>query len=152
MKEVKDAIYAVRKNLDRPLATIIATEHPEDRYFIGEALLTATVLFLLNRYAGAYVDRLGLKPLAESHADKTKSFLQLIRAKTVTPADILAQERLLEEALTAIRKFGVLPENEAEAIQMLTNELIVFGAIRGQASDTAVQVAKAVDPFIKKAV
>ena len=41
-----DLLERLGKRLGRPAATVIMAEHPDDRYFIGEALLAAAALFL----------------------------------------------------------------------------------------------------------
>lgn len=126
--------------MDKALATVLATPSAEDRYFIGEALLGATVLFVLNRYTGAYLDRLGLKPLAEQHAEATLGFLDRIRTKSVTPADSERQEQRLQEALAAIRVQGASGDAERVAEEALARALVESGAMGAQARDLAREV------------
>ena len=115
MSDAAQATELLSKRLDKALATVVATKSPEDRYFIGEAILAGVVVFVLNRYAGAYVDRLGLKPLAEGHADATLAFLEKVRSKSATAADQEKQEAELQAALTAIKSHGVSSEAEQAA-------------------------------------
>ena len=60
--------------LDKALATVLVTTSADQRYFIGEALLTGASLYLFSRYAGVYLDRLGFKAVAERLADSTLKF------------------------------------------------------------------------------
>ncbi len=146
----QEAAQRVQRNLDKALATTLATQQAEDRYFIGEALLAAITLFLLNRYAGAYVDKLGLKPLAESHAEKTKAYLGRIRAKEIAPSDTVDQEQLLQEAILTVRKLGRQQNAEEAANQALVLELTQAGALRAQATTTVASVAAAFNEAVRK--
>jgi hypothetical protein len=150
MTAAQEAAQRVQRKLDKALATTLATQQAEDRYFIGEAILTAITFFLLNRYAGAYVDRLGLKPLAESHADKTKAYLDRIRAKEIAPSDTFEQEQLLQESILTIRKLGWEQDAEQAANRALILELTQAGALRAQATATVAELSAALNEAVRK--
>jgi hypothetical protein len=134
---------SLSKRLDKPLATVLATKTPGDLYFIGEGLIGLIALFLLNRFAGAYVDKLGLKALAEATAKATRSLLADIRHKHTNEKTITISRRNLAQAIQAVRDHGRDKPVELEVIQILIIELVNAGAIRSQAGNTAEEVAKA---------
>ncbi|PNG24759.1 hypothetical protein CR492_16775 [Methylocella silvestris] len=136
--------------MDKALATVLATPSAEDRYFIGEALFIGTVLFVLNRYAGAYLDELGIKPLAKQHADATRDYLAKIRAKKIEPSDGEAQQKQLQLALTAIEERGASPEAARAAEETLAKVLVDAGAINAQARETAHEVTVVVQAIVRR--
>jgi hypothetical protein len=143
-KGATKAFNEAKNGMDKAIATVLAAKSPEDRYFLGEALLAGVVLFVLNRYAGAYVDRLGLKSLAEAHADATRDFLKAIKDKEVSDADQEKQLALLGEALKEIKARGPSPEAEGEAKKVIIQELVKAGAIEAQAEATADLMVEAI--------
>jgi hypothetical protein len=149
MSDASEAVEHLSGRMDKALATVLASPSAEERYFIGEALLAAAAVFVLNRYAGAYLDKLGLKPLAEQHAEATRGFLDKIRTKTITPADREKQEVQLQQALTAMRAHGVSAEAERAAERTLVGVLVDAGAINVQAQDTAHEVAVIVQVIVR---
>jgi hypothetical protein len=126
--------------IDRPLATVVATDGSEMRYFIGEAVLTSVVLYILNKYLSSYIDALGLKDLATRHAAGTKEFLTRIRSKSVTPANQMEQNAILDESRKILKSHGMSPEIDKLAEQAVVDDLIKLGAGRAQARDTALRV------------
>src|SRR5260370_39437758 len=106
MSDASNAVTQLSGRMDKALATVLVTPSAEDRYFIGEALLGAAVLFVLNRYAVAYLDKLGLKPLAEQHAEATRGFRDRVRAKSGTAAGREGQEGPLQQMRAAVRTEG----------------------------------------------
>jgi hypothetical protein len=143
-KAATKAFGEVQSGMDKAMATVLAAKSADDRYFLGEVLLAGVVYFVLNRYAGTYVDRLGLKGLAEAHADATQEFLKSIKDKKVTDADQDKQLALLSEALKEIKARGPSPQAEAEAKKVIIQELVQAGAIEAQAEATAELMVKAV--------
>ncbi len=143
-KGATKAFTEANRGMDKAIATVLAAKSPEDRYFLGEALLAGVVLFVLNRYAGTYVDRLGLKSLAEAHADATRDFLKAIKNKKVSEADREKQLALLGEALKEIKARGPSPEAEDDAKKVIIQELVTAGAIEAQAEATAELMVKAI--------
>jgi len=126
--------------IDRALATVVATDGSEMRYFIGESALTSVVLYILNKYLGSYLDALGLKDLAVRHAAATKEFLTRIRSKTVTPANQTEQDAILDESRKILKSYGMSSELDKLAEQAVVDDLIKLGAGRAQARDTALRV------------
>ena len=144
MRDVQSAIESLKARFDKSLATILVTERPDDRYFIEEALLVGATLFVLNRYAGAYLDGLGLKSLAEAHGKATCDFLRKLRSKGVQSDDYEEQRLLFQQAVDLIREKGGTEEADQSARLSLTIELIQSGALEFQAADAVVQVSTAV--------
>jgi hypothetical protein len=126
--------------IDRPLATVVATDGSEMRYFIGEAVLTSVVLYILNNYLTSYIDALGLKDLATRHAAATKEFLTRIRSKSVTLANQMEQNAMLDESREILNSHGMSPEIDKLTEQAVADDLIKLGAGRAQARDTALRV------------
>ena len=126
--------------IDRPLATVVATDGSEMRYFIGEAVLTSVVIYILNKYLSSYIDALGLKDLATRHADATTEFLTRIRSNSVTAANQMEQNAILDESRKILKNHGMSPEIDKLAEQAVVDDLIKLGASRAQARDTALRV------------
>jgi hypothetical protein len=126
--------------IDRALATVVATERSEMRYFIGESVLISVVLYILNKYLSSYIDALGLKDLATQHATATTEFLKRIRSKSVTAANQTEQNAILDESRKILKSHGMSSEIDKLAEQAVVDDLIELGAGRAQARDTALRV------------
>jgi hypothetical protein len=129
-----------RSKVDLALATVLATTDADTRYFIGEATLGAIIMFLLNRYAGAYLDELGLKDAAKRHADATKELVSRIRSKSLRSTEQTDQEKIFSEAWEVLQVRGMSIENDRRAENALVRDLVELGAGREQARSTAAEV------------
>ena len=133
----------LRRELDKSLATVLATREAGDLYFIGSEILTGVTVFLLTRFAEAYVERLGLKALAEKCADASLSLISAIREKLMAQELVIECRQQVADAMDAIRRPGYSSEVEVEVKRLLARALLEAGAIRSQAQDTAERVASA---------
>jgi hypothetical protein len=96
-------IDRVALQLDPATATIVVSEIPEERQFIGEALLLAAGLFLLAEYASGFLDGLGLKDEAKAHGAAARAWLAHLHSGQPSDADLARQRQLVGRVLGDIR-------------------------------------------------
>lgn len=141
MTEASKAVEQLAGRIDKALVTVLATKSADERRFIFEAAIGFVAGLILNRYAGAYLDKLGLKALAENHAEATLAALEHLRGNSpLTPADQEQQLTQLQQALQEMRAHGASAEAEKAAAEAIEQMLIEAGAMRAQAQETAREV------------
>lgn len=139
MQSSPDIVQQFRARLDQALATVIATGDPDDRYFIGEAILGGVAYFILERYAGIYLDEFGAKDAAKRLAEYSKDLLARIRNKTNLSIEG-GDDTALFDAWRIIRDRGMSETLDRTVEDALAIELIELGSGRAQAQGTAAEV------------
>jgi hypothetical protein len=139
MQSSLNIVQQFRPRLDQALATVIATGDPQDRYFIGEAILTGVVYFILQRYAGIYLDELGAKDAAKRLAERTKDLLAHVRNKASVSTE-QGDDAVLFDAWEIIRARGMSEALDRTVENALALELIELGSGRLQARATVVEI------------
>ena len=98
-----DAIVArLDAQLDNATATIVASDDPEKRHFIGEAILTAVAIYLLNKYADGYLEGLGFIAMAREHGEKTRAWFFKLRKGSVSGEEIKEQKEEMKPILAEL--------------------------------------------------
>ena len=140
-------IDQVARALDPATATIVIAETPEERRFVGEALLLAAGLFLLQQYASGFLDGLGLQEKAKAHGAAARGWLSGLRSGQPSDGDLARQRQAVASVLGDIRpriasEQAAVNAGEAAVQQYLRSA----GATDGQSS----HVAKTITANLKK--
>jgi hypothetical protein len=140
-----DVSSRLAKRLDKPVATLIVSGDSETKRFIGEALLIAAAVYLLQHYCDKYLEGVGFDEMAKSHGKKTKEFIEKLRDGSA-PADELTSsaKEEMNEALRIIQKSP--PNAAAKSSAELAVEVVVIeaGGLKPQGRATAVLVSTVV--------
>jgi hypothetical protein len=144
-----DGVEKLAARLDKPVATVIASQDDQTKYFIGEALLVSVALYLLNRYADKYLEGLGFDDIAKEHGRATAKFLARIRGGSISAQDLDTAKADLETSITFARTKPNNANAHSAARADVTEMMINAGALRGQAKDEAGKVAEAAEALLK---
>ena len=102
MMDIKTVLGRLESDLDKPTATLIVTDDPEKRHFIGETLLVGAALFLIQQYCAGFLEGLGLHDTARVHGQKALKFLERIRSGSMTDQDVDQEKKDVGQALQEI--------------------------------------------------
>jgi hypothetical protein len=137
-------VMRLAKRVDRPVATLIVSQDPDTKRFIGEVLLTAAAIYLLKRYCDKYLEGLGFDDAAKQHGKKTKEFIESVRAGQLQPEQIKASDPEVEEALKLIRDQPVNNAAKALAEGAVQEAVVEVGGIKAQGREIAASVSQVV--------
>jgi geranylgeranyl pyrophosphate synthase len=137
-------VERLAKRVDKPVATLIVSQDSETKRFIGEALLTAAVLYLLKRYCDGYLKGLGFDDMAKRHGEKTKEFIELVRSGNLQPEQISAADPEVEEALKLVRDHPTNNAAKALAESAVQEAVVEVGGIKAQGREIATAVSQVV--------
>ncbi|HSS03776.1 MAG TPA: hypothetical protein VLK89_01140 [Solirubrobacterales bacterium] len=133
------------KRIGPPVLTALASDDPDEKPFLLEALAAAAALFLFEYFCGAYLDGLGLGEAAERHGRASRKLLARLRGGR-GKAPTSEEKRHLAEGIEEIRRAPaseVAPEQAEAAVR---DVLIESGVGRARAEDLARDIATLVVP------
>lgn len=140
-----NASSRLAKRLDKPVATLIVSGDSETKRFIGEALLIAAAVYLLQHYCDKYLEGIGFDDMAKSHGKKTKEFIEKLRDGSTAPDQLTnsAQEDL-DEALRIIEQNQPNAAAQSSAELAVEEAVVEAGGLKPQGRETAVLVSTVV--------
>ena len=130
-------IDRVVHSLDPTTATIVIAETPDERRFIGEALLLAAGLFLLQEYASGFLDGLGLQEKAKAHGEAARAWLSTLRSGQPSDNEMAHQRQLVGRVLGDIRPRFASEKAVSTGEAAVQRYLRSAGATEGQSSRVA---------------
>lgn len=143
-KDLDELIGQARQAVDRPTLTALVSQDAREKPFILESLAVGVAVYLLQRYAGAYLKGLGLDELAERVGRDTRAFLKRLRSGTPSEPDLEADKKRLAEALDAIADAGSDSEAASAAKKALVDDLSEAGVPDARAAAVAEAISDVV--------
>lgn len=140
-----DAVLpAAERTVGMPLATALATEHAEERKFLGALALTAMASFLLQRYFTHFLKGAGFDEMAERHGKAAKALMQATRDGKDLEMVIAESRAVLDESAAELSRRKVDMAAREESIAVVAELLRASGAPPTQAEDVARELAEQV--------
>jgi hypothetical protein len=145
MNDTSVILKQVEDDLGYPAATLLVTDDPEKRHFIGEMLLMGAAIFVLQRYCAGFLQGVGLDDAAKQHGQKTREFLGKLRSGSVKREELDQQKEHLSEALKEVSSHGAAIgySSGEHAVQEALEEA---GATAQQAKTISEKVTEAITP------
>jgi hypothetical protein len=140
----ESTVARLAKRVDKPVATLIVSQDPETKRFIGEALLAAAAIYLLKRYCDKYLEGLGFDDIAKQHGKKTKEFIESLRAGRLQPEQIKAADSEIEETLKLVRDHPANSAAKVSAEGAVQEAVVEVGGIKAQGREVAASVSQVV--------
>ena len=130
-------------DIDKPLATTLIAEKSDKLFFITEALVMGTILYLMGKYLdGLMGDK--LKELGENHKEKIKEYWVKIKANKHTDAAIKKYKHLIQSILKKLQQFKISEEEIKGAENIIIDILIDRGAVKKQSFNVAKSLTKSI--------
>jgi hypothetical protein len=142
MANVEEVIRRLEYSLDKTTATLVVTDDTEERHFIGEALLIAAALFLLQQYCAGFLEGVGFKDLAKSHGSKAKQFLAKVRSGSLKDEDLEHAKRNAAEAVKDVSEANPTEEGAEQAERSVQQFLLESGATSQQAEKVSAEITR----------
>lgn len=141
---VEDAMARAQNVVDRPLATVIASDDADARHFLLEALFAGAAIFLLEQYAEGFLEGVGFKDAARGHGQRAQRFLQRLRRRDGVDEAVEAEKQVVDDLLREVRAREADDEVKAAARRLVEEVLLDAGSGRREAADVAVEIERAV--------
>ena len=130
------------KRLDKPVATLIVSGDSETKRFIGEALLIAAAVYLLQHYCDKYLEGIGFDEMAKSHGKKTKEFIGKVRDGSTAPDQLTSSaQKDIDDALRIIQQHPPNAAAKSSAELAVEEAVVEAGGLKPQGRETAVLVS-----------
>ena len=124
MTDIETVLRRFEGVLDKATATLVVTDDPEKRHFIGEALLVGATLFLIQAYCAAFLEGVGLHDAAKAHGRKARQFLARVRSGSLRDQEVGQEKKDVVQALQEISDCEPAngPASGEHAVQKLLRE------------------------------
>jgi hypothetical protein len=136
--------------LDKPTATLVVSQDPQTRRFIGEFLLTAAACYLLKRFADKYLEGLGFDDLAKQHGAKTRQFLETLKSGSITQRAVDGLQCELDLAISSAQTRPKSEQARLAAKEEVFGVLMQVGAIQRQAQNESEKVNGVFDALLSR--
>ncbi|MGH8476852.1 MAG: hypothetical protein ACRER2_13980 [Methylococcales bacterium] len=145
-----DSLEALKERVGMDTATLLVTPDSEDRYFIGEALLTGAVLFLLNEYCKGIVKGLGVPNAGEKAGELLQNKLNEVAAKlksmlisgSANEAEIEKARNELQPCIDTLTQQNIPDELKQLCERRIVEILVGYGGINEQAKTAATAITR----------
>ncbi len=134
---IESILEQSKTQVDKASATVLVSDDPRMKRFIGEALLVGAILYLLQQYCSGFFKGLGLDDLGESHGKKARQFIKRIRKSKVTNEYLDPVKKDVEAAIQKARQQDATDLAVSKAESSVQETLVEAGVVRAQAVDIA---------------
>ncbi len=137
MVDAERILAALIPLLDKSTATIITTDDSEKRHFIGETMLIAAGIFLLEHYCAAFLEGVGLHDLGKSHGEKASALLTRVRMGNTSKSEIEEEKNNLPPMINQVVEQSEKDSGKTNAERSVEALLVKAGLTARQARETA---------------
>jgi len=147
--DIEKVITRLESDLDKSTATILVSDDPEKRYFIGDALLGQAAIMLIEVYCLSFLEGFGFIEMAKKHGERTRNFIQKVRAGKLKIQDVDQEKKDLTKLLSEMSGLNIADASETGelAVRELLRE---SGATKTQAEIISKNVTCALTETLEK--
>lgn len=141
----------LKERIGMDTATLLVSPDDEDRHFIGEHLLVAAVLFLVQQYFTGVVKGLGIEDAGEKTGKAIRTGLESVGRRLnaaldsgqVSPAELDEARRELQGVADGLERQDVEESSKQEGERRVEAILVEHGAVDEQGRTAGAAISRA---------
>jgi 3-keto-L-gulonate-6-phosphate decarboxylase len=145
-----ETIEVLKERIGMDTATLLVTPDSEERYFIGEALLTAVALLLLNEYCKGIVIGLKIQDAGEEVGKRLRNKLSYVTTKlnnmlvkgAANKVEVEDARNDLQSCIDVLSNQNIPDEVKQACEAKIVDKLVEHGAVDVQAKTAATAITK----------